>query len=156
MMAILIAGVLLLVPARVTASAALVSVPSGDAAPVDQENRDTLTPLMRAAARGDIEAVNQLLAEGADVNAQTAEYRLTPLIFASYFGRMEVATLLVAKGARIALTDAAGAGPVDWAVVGERHEMAKMWTDRGASLNPFLNVGVLPIAFVERAAVAPK
>lgn len=156
MMAIVIASAFLLAPARVLANAPLVFVQSGGAAPTVQEEREPLTPLMRAAARGDVEAVGLLLAQGADPNAQSAEYRLTALIFASYLGRLEIAKVLVAKGARVGLADATGAGPVDWAVVGERHDIAKLLTDRGASLNPFLNVGVLPIAFVERAAAAPK
>src|SRR5208282_1997053 len=56
--------------------------------------------LIDAATRGDMGAVQALLAEGADVNARTAN-GATALILASEEGHREVAQALLAKGADV-------------------------------------------------------
>jgi len=56
--------------------------------------------LTDAALNGDIEAVKQYLAAGADVNAKN-ENRLTPLHLAGFKGHKEIAELLIAKGADV-------------------------------------------------------
>ena len=116
---------------------------------------DGLTALMRAAARGDASAVTALVAAGADVNAPQAELRLSPLMFAAYFGKDAVVRLLLEKGARANLKDAAGASAADWATAGDHPAMTDLLAKAGAQLNPFLNVGVLPFALMDKAA-APR
>jgi len=55
--------------------------------------------LWAAAATGDLDAVNQRLAAGADVNAKAPSIGLTPLMVASLAGQTEAAELLLEKGA---------------------------------------------------------
>lgn len=111
-----------------------------------------LTPVMRAAARGDAAQVTALVAAGADVNLAHAEVRLTPLMFAAYFGHDAVVQLLLEKGARANTKDAAGASAADWAAQGGHQAVAGRLTGAGAQLNPFLNVGGLPFGLMDIAA----
>jgi ankyrin repeat protein len=113
---------------------------------------DGLTPLMRAAARGDVAAVTAVVAAGADVNATHAETRLAALMFAAYFGHEAVVRLLLEKGAQPNLKDATGASAADWASTGSRDGTATLLLTAGAQLNPFLNVGVLPFPLMDKAA----
>ncbi len=116
---------------------------------------DGLTPLMRAAARGDVAQVTSLLAAGADVNQAHAEVRLTPLMFAAYFGRDAAVALLLEKGATANLKDAAGASAADWASQNGHQTVADRLGKAGAQLNPFLNVGILPFGLMEKAGKVP-
>ncbi|MGE0814176.1 MAG: ankyrin repeat domain-containing protein [Vicinamibacterales bacterium] len=113
---------------------------------------DGLTPLMRAAARGDAARVASLVAGGADVNAAHATLKLTPLMFAAYAGHDAVVQALLEKGATANLKDAAGASAADWAAQGGHDSTADRLGKAGAQLNPFLNVGVLPFDLMDRAA----
>lgn len=111
-----------------------------------------LTPLMRAAARGDAAQVTALVAGGADVNQGHAEARLTPAMFAAYFGHDAVVQLLLEKGARANAKDAAGASAADWAAQAGHQAVAERLAKAGAQLNPFLNAGVLAFGLMDLAA----
>ncbi len=117
-----------------------------------QEDADGITPLMRAAARGQLGELGGLLAKGTDVNARTTEQRVTALMFAAYFGHADAVKALLAKGARLDLKDAQGAAAVDWASLGGHPELEKPLTGPGATLNPFLNTGQMPIWLMDKAA----
>ena len=116
------------------------------------QDPDGLTPLMRAAARGDLAQVTALLDEGADPNAGTPSQRVTALMCAAYFGHAPVVQALLAKGAKPGQKDAQGAAAVDWAALGDHPELEKSLTGPGASLNPFLNTGLMPIWLMDKAA----
>lgn len=113
---------------------------------------DGLTPLMRAAARGDAVQVTALISSGADANLAHAEARITPLMFAAYSGHDAVVQLLLDKGARANAKDAAGASAADWAFQNGHQATAEHLTKAGAQLNPFLNTGVLPFSLMDKAA----
>ena len=117
-----------------------------------QEDPDGITPLMRAAARGQAGELNGLLAKGADVNARTTEQRVTALMFAAYFGHADAVKALLSKGAQLNLKDAQGAAAVDWASLGGHPQLEKPLTGPGAALNPFLNTGQMPIWLMDKAA----
>jgi ankyrin repeat protein len=119
---------------------------------VDAPDADGLTALMRAAARGDVRQVNDLLAKGADVNLQTAGSRLSALMCAAYFGHVDVVKALLARTAKPDLKDATGASAADWASTGSHDDAADVLTKAGSQLNPFLNVGVLPFGLMDKAA----
>ena len=70
--------------------------------------------LLDAANDGNIKAVKQHLAAGADVNAKS-KFGRTPLHHAAYFGHKEVAELLIAEGADVNAKDDDGATPLDLA-----------------------------------------
>ncbi len=71
-------------------------------ADVNARNQNGWTPLMVAASRGNLEAVNELLTAGADPSAasRTEFYSgFTALMAAAYYGHPEVAEALVKAGA---------------------------------------------------------
>ncbi len=123
-------------------------------APAVAVDADGLTGLMRAAARGDVSAVTALVSPGSDVNAGHAELRLTALMFAAYFGKDAVVRALLDKGAKANMKDANGASAADWATAGDHAATADALTKAGAQLNPFLNVGMLPFALMDKAAAS--
>ena len=67
--------------------------------PVDARTNTGATPLMFAAAAGDVAAITTLLEKGATVNAQETDRLQTPLIFAAAAGRADAVKLLSARGA---------------------------------------------------------
>jgi hypothetical protein len=50
------------------------------------------------------------------------------------------------------LKDTFGAGAVDWAAVGGHDEVEGLLTAPNVSLNPFLNLAVLPLTLMDKAA----
>lgn len=116
---------------------------------------DGLTPLMRAAARGDTAVVTALVVGGADVNAAHALLKLTPLMFAAYGGHDAAVQVLLERGATPNVKDASGASAADWASQGGHEGAATVLAKAGAQLNPFLNVGVLPFALMDAATGRP-
>jgi ankyrin repeat protein len=111
---------------------------------------------MRAAARGETAAVKNLLAKGADPNVASSEQGVTALMFAAYFGHVDIVNALVQKGARVDAKDGGGSGPIDWAAVGGRKEIAKLFSAKGAQLNPngggFIGIGSMPLWLMKKAA----
>ena len=71
-----------------------------------------------AAKAGEIEAVKQHLAAGADVDAKD-KYGRTPLHLSPASGHKEIAELLIVKGADVNFKDEYGDTPLHWAVRGE-------------------------------------
>ena len=68
-------------------------------------------PIHDAAGAGRKKAVEQHIANGADVNAKDGD-RLTPLHFAASGGHKEIVELLIAKGADVNLKNEAGWTPL--------------------------------------------
>ena len=68
-------------------------------------------PLVDAAKSGDRGALQALLNEGADVNAQTADGS-TALLWASYRDDLESAELLIRAGADVNIANDLGATPI--------------------------------------------
>lgn len=78
-----------------------------------------LTALMFAAREGHIDAVRELVAGGADVNAVSGADALSPLMMAIVNGRLDIAALLLERGANPNLVAKNGNGPL-WATVDAR------------------------------------
>jgi ankyrin repeat protein len=68
-----------------------------------------------AADRGNIEAVKQHIADGADVNAKDGG-GWTPLHHAAVFGRKEITELLIDKGVDVNAKANNGKTPLDWPI----------------------------------------
>ena len=67
---------------------------------------ESMTPLMKAASKGDIEEIRKLLKEGvADVNAKSSEYGMTALMYAAGNGHTEAIRELVKAGADVNARD---------------------------------------------------
>ena len=71
--------------------------------------------LLRAAADGDVDRVQALLAEGADANARD-QRAWTPLIGAAFFGHYDVVRVLLAAGARAEVKDDLDLTALDWSI----------------------------------------
>ncbi len=93
-----------------------------------------LNVLLDAAKNGDIEAVKQHLADGADVNAKTAD-GTTPLHNAAVYGHTEVAELLIANGANMNAIIVSGRNqgktPLDLAIWRKKNEAADLLRQHG-------------------------
>lgn len=130
----------------------LLALAAAQSSGVDAPDADGLTALMRAAARGDAAAVTGLAGKGADVNRQAAGTRITALMCAAYFGHTEAVKTLLARGAKADLKDASGASAADWAAAGSHDAAGDLLAKAGSQLNPFLNIGVMPFALMDKAA----
>tara|TARA_B100000586_G_scaffold154803_1_gene112631 strand:+ start:100 stop:492 length:393 start_codon:yes stop_codon:yes gene_type:complete len=86
--------------------------------------------LIAAIAGGDIEAVKQHLAAGADVNVKN-KVGGTPLHFAALEGRKEIVELLIAKGADVNVKTEDGLTPLDRAIKYQRTETADLLRKHG-------------------------
>ena len=93
-----------------------------------------LNVLLAAAKNGDIEAVKQHLADGADVNAKTAD-GTTPLHNAAVYGHTEVAELLISNGADMNAIIVSGRNqgktPLDLAIWRKKNETADLLREHG-------------------------
>lgn len=115
---ILVSGISALVPVDLNASdifAAAAGGPPGEiaslaraGADLNAGNQNGWTPLMVAASRGNLRAVDELLAAGADPNitSRTEHYSgFTALMAAAYYGHPEVVETLVKAGAELDAAD---------------------------------------------------
>jgi hypothetical protein len=97
--------------------------------------------LIVASARGDVRAVNQLLAAGADPNVEgTLDYIATPLAMAALCDRPAVARRLIRGGARVDyrfryandMAEHEGTTALMWASMGGSLRVARILLDQGA------------------------
>ena len=109
----------------ITTIAAVLLVGCGPSKPPDISIHD-------AAERGNIKAVKQHLASGADVNAKNeAKGGFTPLHFAAASGYKEVVELLIEKGADVNAKSDGGTTPLFWAWVTKHDEIADLLRKHG-------------------------
>jgi len=86
------------------------------------------------ASDGNIEAVKQHLAAGADVNAK-GDAGMTPLNVAALEGQKEIVELLIANGADVNTKNSVGGTPLHQAAVADRNEVAELLITEGADVN---------------------
>ena len=89
----------------------------------------------QAAQEGNIEAVKQHLAAGADVNAKSDQTGSTPLHRAALEGHKEIAELLIAQGADINAKDDGDFTPLHRAAAKGLKEIAELLISKGADVN---------------------
>ena len=111
----LIAVTIALLLALLTVPTALVLTARARAETTAEANAELTRSLHEAAAKGDIEQVGSLIAEGVDVDARTRA-GATPLHQAAKWGQNAVIQLLLAKGASIDARDLSGYTPLHYAV----------------------------------------
>jgi len=92
-------------------------------------------PLWKAAMNGNIEAVKQHLAVGADVNIKDDNWGATPLHFAARNGHENVAELLVVKGAALNNKDDDGRTPLHMVADIGHNGITELLIAKGADVN---------------------
>ena len=92
-------------------------------------------PLWEAAMNGNIEAVKQHLAAGADVNVKDDNWGATPLHFAARNGHKDVVELLVVKGAAMNTKDDDGRTPLHMVAGIGHNEITELLIAKGADVN---------------------
>ena len=90
--------------------------------------------IWEAAKQGNLEAVKQHLADGADVNSKNKS-GYTPLHFAAYKGHKEIVELLIAEGADVNAKDDMGRTPFHIAIYGRQNEIVELLIAEGADVN---------------------
>jgi len=85
----------------------------------------------QAAYEGNLEAVKQHLAAGANVNAKEVEFGMTPLILAADEGQKDVVELLITAGADVHAKDGEGFTPMDHATIWDHKEIADLLVKHG-------------------------
>lgn len=131
---------------------------------IDAPDEYGRTPLMRAAARNDLQAVESLLAQGANVNGSSGD-GYTALIYAAYYGNSETVEYLLDHGADANARDKNGltalieaakqnldAGDVIASYVGTVKALLK----KGADVNARDKDGLTALAYAEKYGLRNK
>lgn len=132
---------------------------------VNARNAGGLTPLMQAAGTGNVGVVKRLIAQGADVNAQSepslghqvrhgpiALGSLTPLMLAVTSGSAETVRILLNAGAAVNVKDVRGMTPLMLAVATDHpdEKIVRMLLDKGADTRVKSNIGETPLAWAAK------
>ena len=120
------------------------SAPSPEAKPEPPTAKAQDISIYEAAEDGNIEAVKQHLAAGADVNAKT-DTGWIPLHRAAYWGHKEVAELLVSEGADVNTKNINGWTPLHYAAVVDHKEIVGFLITKGADVNAKTDAGETPL-----------
>jgi ankyrin repeat protein len=109
-----------------------------------------------AAEAGNIEAVKQYLADGADVNTKDDDGR-TPLHYVANEGHMEIAELLISKGADLNAKDKIRGTPLHYAAAYDHKEIVELIIAADADLKAKDEEGATPLhnaAFIGNKEIA--
>ncbi len=82
---------------------------------IDAVNEDGETPMILAARAGDLNVVNALIKQGANVDVQVNDVACTALIVASREGFIDIVGVLLKAGADMDTQDHLGCTALDWA-----------------------------------------
>ena len=96
-------------------------------------NSEANQALLDAAKFGDIEAAQEAIEDGADVNAIVNER--TPFSAATWKGQTEIVKLLIAEGADVNTKDERRETPLHWAVEYGHTEIAELLMAKDADVN---------------------
>ena len=98
-----------------------------------------------ATITGNIEAIKQHLANGADVNARSKDGATTLLALAALLGQTQIAELLIQGGADVNARNMDGATPLHGAVLFGEIETVELLIQKGADVNAKNNQGATPL-----------
>jgi ankyrin repeat protein len=91
------------------------------------------TDLIKAAERGDLQRVKELIGAKADVNATTKDGR-TALMAAAFRGHADIVTLLLDKGANVEASDKFDDTALTLATGAHRTDVVRLLLDKGANI----------------------
>lgn len=101
--------------------------------------------LQDAASRGDIAAIEQLIADGANVNARTVNGRFTALLMATQANRVQAAKTLIELGADVNAGSTLGATPLHVAAGNNNIEIVDLLIAHEANPNAQDYDGITPL-----------
>lgn len=94
-----------------------------------------MTALMNAVNRNDLATVQQLIADGTDVNEHDAGSNNYPVIIAAWKGYTDVTRALLDAGARVDVLDGGGATALHATAYAGRPDDAKLLIDAGIDVD---------------------
>ncbi|MDP6244968.1 MAG: ankyrin repeat domain-containing protein, partial [Myxococcota bacterium] len=106
-------------------------------------NRGSSENIWAAAKSGDVEAIQQHLAKGADPS-QADPAGLMPLSWAALLGQTEAARALIEAGADLEATDNDGSTALHCAAFMGEADVARLLVENGADINAVSNDGGTP------------
>ncbi len=109
--------------------------------------------LLRAAASGNVFKVRDLLDEGANINARTANGS-TPLLGALYYRYPQTSELLISRGADVNARTTQGVTPLHQAAWSDFPELCRLLLHRGADPNARTTDGVTPLMWASSRGYA--
>ncbi len=107
-------------------------LPAGAQVPPGQAEIEAYDGLFRAAATGNVDAINRLVADGAKLNARDGRKR-TPLMVAAHAQQYDAARALIAAGANVDAFDADRYDVITIAAVADDPEMLRIAIAGGAN-----------------------
>lgn len=105
--------------------------------------------LLDAAAAGDIDEINALLAKGADVN-QRGRMDYTPLLTAVATNQFAAAEVLIAKGANVNAMDRRGQTVLGLAVMAGQKALVEQLVAKGADVNAMAGPGETALSLAKK------
>jgi hypothetical protein len=122
---------------------------------LDVKARDAygVTPLMRAAEKGELDQVQLQLANGAEINARS-EGRQAPLHFGVRGGNPQVVQYLIAHGADIEATTSEGLNPLMLAAYAGNLAVVRVLVEMGADVNAENEMTFSPVEYARRSGNA--
>jgi cytohesin len=108
--------------------------------------------LHEAVVRGDLEATQKLLEQGANIESKDPGSGASPLHYAVMKGRVPIVDLLIARGADVNSRTRNGTTPLHTAALYARKEIAERLLEKRADVNAVSASGATPLAL----AVAAK
>ena len=118
---------------------------------VDPPTADGVRDIWYATHSGDVQAVRDSLAAGAEINSRNPLGNSTPLVIASLFGHTEVAALLIEEGADLSIPSDTGATPLLIASFFGHRDIVKLLLAKGADVNAINKDGRTPLDTVSGA-----
>jgi ankyrin repeat protein/spore coat protein CotH len=98
--------------------------------------RSESNALCDAVRSGDLRAVKEQVANGADINAGDTEFGVTALSWAALLDNTEIAKFLIEKGADVNAKSRDGSTPLHSAAFLGRAEISELLIQKGADVNP--------------------
>jgi ankyrin repeat protein len=117
---------------------------------VKAKDKESETPLHKAAAQGHMDVVNYLISKGADIDARNNANQ-NPLLHAAYYGKTEVVKFLLDKGADFKTPDIYGRTILHYPVREGYEDVVEILLSKGMDITVEDGMGVSPLRFaIER------
>lgn len=139
----LLLGMITVIPATLWISGVAISSRSGK--PVDVPPTDKRSNIWWAARAGDLDAVEQHVADGVAVDALDPEHGGTPLVWASVTGQTEIIERLIGKGANVNAADPNGGTALIAASFMGHEKTVDLLVRNGAKVNAANKRGDTPL-----------